>query len=207
MLVKTMSRRTSIVIILTGLAVFLNLFFYFVSKNAVQNDLSRSTEKSVLAAKQSENYGLPVRIKIPRIGVDAAIESVGLTTNGAMEVPNGQNNAAWFSLGPRPGDIGSAVIDGHYGIWKNGKETVFNDLDKLRQGDEISIEEDNGVTVSFVVRETQIYDSKADASKIFTSVDGKSHLNLITCEGTWNQVSKTYPRRLIVFADRMIANL
>jgi len=49
-----------------------------------------------------------------------------------MDVPKGLNNIGWFNLGPRPGENGNAVIDGHYGVWKNGKGAVFNNLHKLR---------------------------------------------------------------------------
>jgi sortase (surface protein transpeptidase) len=31
-------------------------------------------------------------------------------------VPVDQRNVAWFNLGPLPGENGSAVISGHYGL-------------------------------------------------------------------------------------------
>lgn len=148
------------------------------------------------------NAGLPVRLKIPSISVDAAIESIGLTSQGAMDVPKNPGDAAWFNLGPRPGANGSAVIDGHYGTWKNGSGSVFDNLYKLHQGDQLYVEDDKGTIISFVVREIRSYDPKANASDVFGSSDGKSHLNLITCEGVWDKDSKSYPKRLVVFTDR-----
>jgi hypothetical protein len=53
-----------------------------------------------------------------------------------------------------------------------------------------------------VVREIQRYDPNADASSVFSSNDGKSHLNLITCEGIWDEVSQSYPQRLVIFTDK-----
>ena len=47
-----------------------------------------------------------------------AVEDVGLTPGGAMDVPKGPSDVAWFDLGPRPGEVGSAVIAGHEG-WKD----------------------------------------------------------------------------------------
>jgi len=90
---------------------------------------------------------------------------------------------------------------GHYGI-KNGKVLVFNDLSKLRPGDKLYINDDQGATFTFVVRESKIYDPQADTLEIFTSNDGKVHLNLITCEGTWNKATQNYSKRLVVFADK-----
>jgi hypothetical protein len=73
---------------------------------------------------QEKPSGLPVRLKIPSIGVDARIKPVGLTADGAMDVPAGPADVAWFDLGPRPGEIGSAVVAGHYWGW-NKKNMAF----------------------------------------------------------------------------------
>lgn len=140
-----------------------------------------------------------MRLKIPKIHVDANIESVGLTANGAMDVSKGPSNAAWFEPGPRPGEIGSAVLAGHYG-WKAG--SVFDNLHKLRKGDRLHIEDDKGRITSFIVRKIRRYSPEANASAVFRSNDGKSHLNLITCEGVWNKTSRSYSKRLVVFADK-----
>lgn len=148
------------------------------------------------------NFGLPVHLKITVIDVDATVESLGLTPQGNMDIPNGPDNVAWFNLGTRPGENGSAVIAGHYGAWKNGKGSVFDNLHKLKKGDNIYIEGENGETISFVVRESRNYEPSADASDVFSSDDEMSHLNLITCEGTWNKDLKSYSERLVVFADK-----
>jgi LPXTG-site transpeptidase (sortase) family protein len=145
--------------------------------------------------------GRPVRLKIPSINVDAPVEYVGLTSDGAMDVPKGPVKVAWFNLGPRPGENGSAVIAGHYD-WKNNIPAVFDNLHKLSKGDKIYIKDEKGATATFVVREIQIYGKNNDASSVFGSSDGKSHLNLITCTGVWNKSEKTFSDRLIVFADR-----
>jgi len=145
---------------------------------------------------------LPLRLKIPKIGVNAGLDYVGLTSTGAMGVPPGPSTAAWFQDGPRPGDIGSAVIDGHFGIWKGGIPSVFDNLYKLHKGDELMVEGENGVVITFIVSELRIYDQTQDASDIFSSTDGKAHLNLITCEGVWNRALQSFPSRLVVFADR-----
>lgn len=153
---------------------------------------------------ESASYvpGIPIRLQIAKINVDANIISVGIAKDGAMDAPSGPKEVGWFKLGPRPGNIGSAVIDGHYGYWKNKEVSVFDDLNKLRKGDEISVEDDKGITNTFIVRKILTYDQNEDTSNIFSSNDGKSHLNLITCEGEWDSVRKTYSNRLIVFTDK-----
>lgn len=97
-----------------------------------------------------------------------------------MDVPKDILAAARFAPGTRPGMIGSAVVDGHFGL-QQGVPAIFDGLSTLRQGDEVTIEDDKGNIISFVVRELAVYEPLADATKVFVSHDGKAHLNLITC--------------------------
>lgn len=144
--------------------------------------------------------GFPVSLKIPILGVDSVIEDALITPDGRMDVPLGSKNVAWFALGPHPGDIGSAVIGGHFGI-RNGVPFVFYKLDKLKIGDKIYILNDKTETLVFIVRSIKLFDRNSDATTVFTSNDGLAHLNLITCEGIWNQVNGSYPQRRVVFTD------
>lgn len=174
---------------------------FFVIVIFLPNDTAVGGAGSMASADQAISNVLPVRLKIPAINVDAAIEPVGLTPEGAMAAPEGPADVAWFNLGTRPGENGSAVIDGHSG-WKDGIPAVFDNLNKLRVGDKVLVMDERGVTFTFVVRKVRTYDPKADASDVFISNDGKAHLNLITCEGLWDPVSKTSSERLIIFADK-----
>jgi len=146
--------------------------------------------------------GSPTRISIPDIGVDAAFEFVGLTDDGAMDVPKNPAAVAWFSPGPRPGEVGSAVVAGHYGPWKDGRKSVFDKLHTLQKGDSIYVTDTKGEIIVFVVREIRTYDPYADATDVFFSSDGKAHLNLVTCEGVWDEAIQGYSKRLVVFADK-----
>jgi LPXTG-site transpeptidase (sortase) family protein len=146
--------------------------------------------------------GLPVRLRIPGINVDTAIEDARITSDGRMDVPAGSINVAWFALGPHPGDEGSAVIGGHFGI-DNGVPKVFFNLNKLKAGDKVYIEDDRGDIITFEVKSIKLFDRDADATTVFTSNDSLSHLNLITCEGVWNQVNDSYPQRLVVFTEKI----
>ena len=146
------------------------------------------------------NINLPTRLKIPSINVDAPVEYVGLTPEGAMDVPQKPEDVAWYNLGPRPGEIGSSVIDGHSG-YKDNLPAVFDNLTKLQKGDKIYVENSKGMTITFTVREFRTYGLYDDVSSVFNSNDGESHLNLITCSGIWNDKEKTHATRLIVFTD------
>jgi len=73
-------------------------------------------------------FGLPVRLKIPAINIDAASFYVGLGLDGRHGYPKDPNDAAWFNIGPRPGgENGSSVIAGTMA----GKMTYRRYLDNL----------------------------------------------------------------------------
>ena len=173
-----------------------------VPRYLIDTNFIKSTVQAILPVKETSTM-LSIHLRIPKIRVDAALESVGITSDGAMDVPGGPTHAAWFNLGSYPGEVGSAVLPGHFG-WKNGIPAVFDHLDRLENGDKIYIEDNKGATDTFVVQEIRSFDANADARDVFDSNDGKSHLNLITCEGAWNKMEKSYSNRLVVFADKEI---
>lgn len=158
---------------------------------------------SVPSAQVKKGTGLPSRIKIPKLRVNASIDHVGLAADGSMGVPKLPRNAAWYMLGPKPGEMGSAVIAGHLN-WLYGALGIFKDLSKLKPGDTIIIQDDLGVNTTYIVRRSRIYGQKDDATDVFFSKDGKSHLNLVTCSGIWDRLVKAYTKRLVVFTDKVI---
>lgn len=148
------------------------------------------------------NPGFPIRLKITKIKVDAPIKQLGMTPSGEMDTTKGPDDVAWFKLGSIPWKKWSSVIAGHYWERKNGAISVFHDLNKLVKWDKLVIENDNWKLITFVVRESKIYHSTDNTSEVFISNDGKSHLNLITCDGVWDKIAKTYHQRLVIFTDK-----
>lgn len=153
-------------------------------------------KEQVLSLQQA--YELPTTLMIPSINVNASIEDIALTEAGDLDVPSNSINVGWYALGPRPGENGSSVIDGHVD-GKDGNPGVFSNLHKLKKGDELYIKDSKGKLITFIVRESQIYDTDY-ATEVFTPSD-KPYLNLITCDGSWNEITKSYSKRLVVFTD------
>lgn len=187
--------------VITGVAV--SLVVFFVISDHSSKKLSDTKPIQPLEIVKIE---IPVRLKIPKIHVDSFLETVGLTSKGDIAVPKGPTNAAWFNLGPRPGENGAAIIVGHFG-WRDNIPAVFDDLNKLQKGDKLYILDEKGATTTFIVSAVRTYGQNEDASGVFSSSDGKAHLNLITCDGVWNKVSKSYSKRLVVFTDNESVNL
>jgi sortase (surface protein transpeptidase) len=143
-------------------------------------------------------YGLPVRLIIPRIGVDAAIERVGLTSDRAMASPSGPGTVGWYKFGARPGNKGSAVLDGHSG-YADGRPAAFDDLPELKPGDKLYVTDARGERLAFVVRRKKLYARQADSAEVFGS-SSRRRLNLITCTGSFDESAGTHSKRLVVFA-------
>jgi len=144
----------------------------------------------------------PQRLTIEGIGVDTPVKQVELTATGDMAIDDSIDSVAWYRLGPEPGEQGSAVIAGHYG-WKNGQAAVFNNLHTLKVGDQVVVSDEDGAKTTFAVRELREFNPDADAAEVFRSSDGRAHLNLVTCIGTWNRSAQSYTKRLVVFTDEV----
>jgi len=149
-------------------------------------------------ALPSVAVGLPVRLLIPGIGVDAAIEQVATDADGNMATPDDPWNTAWFAPGSRPGQPGNAAIAGHVDYSGVGP-VVFWDLRTLAPGAEILVVTDGGITLRFVVRDSAYFrPESAPLARVFGPT-ADVNLNLITCGGTFNPDTRQYDQRLVVF--------
>ena len=144
-------------------------------------------------------FALPVRLVIPKIGIDAAVEEVGLTSGRDMASPSGPDTVGWYKFGARPGNRGSAVIDGHSG-YADGRRAAFDDLPKLKVGDKLYVKDARGKRLVFVVRTTRLYARNASAAGVFASTKSR-RLNLITCTGAFDVAAGTHAKRLVVFTE------
>jgi LPXTG-site transpeptidase (sortase) family protein len=141
----------------------------------------------------------PTRLKIPAIGVDAAVESVGQRSDGAMATPTDYADVAWYALGGRPGGEGNAVFAGHVNnaLTKSG---VFAHLTQLHLGDYVTVSDKDGHTLVYKVTAIDQYPAdEAPAANIFAA-QGPSQLVLITCDGDWVPAQKTFDKRLVITA-------
>ncbi|WP_188456961.1 class F sortase [Virgibacillus oceani] len=145
-------------------------------------------------------YGVvPKKIIIERIGIEAAVEQVGLTKTGKMEVPEDYRNTGWFNVGVKPGDRGSSIIAGHVNDPKG--KGVFWDLNELETGDEVKVLGEAGDSLVFeVVDKKSFQTGNAPVQKVF-GYTSRRMLNLITCTGEYNYDIGTHEERLVVYTE------
>lgn len=146
----------------------------------------------------------PLRLVIPAIGVNAPVQPVRVGEDGKLGVPEEADAVGWWRGGVKPGEKGTAVMDGHLDIGPT--KGVFWDLDTLVAGNRILVTDADGVVRLFKVVSTQLYDVRtAPLEEIFGQKKG-NHLHLITCAGTWDKELDHYDQRLVVFAELMTAS-
>ena len=139
----------------------------------------------------------PEELLIASIGVDARIEPRGLDANRNLATPEDYRDVAWFDEGPRPGEAGNAILNGHVDWWTG--DAVFTSLSRLRVGELIRVVSADQSTVDFKVSSLNTVDANARIASLFTT-SGPATLTLITCSGVWNPATQTDTRRLLVTA-------
>jgi sortase (surface protein transpeptidase) len=143
---------------------------------------------------------LPLRLKIPRLAVDAPVISVGLTPELAMDVPQRAEEVGWYEYSPRPGMKGNSVLAGHLD-W-NGVPGVFRRLIDLKQGDSVVIRGADGQERPYAVEWNREWQTgQAPLTTVFEPID-RPALTLITCGGRWNPATRLYDTRVVVRAFR-----
>ena len=140
----------------------------------------------------------PVRIAIPAIGVDAAIETTPIA-DGAMGIPENPWNVGWYDGLAWPGDGGNVVMAGHVNWWNIGP-TVFANLAGLGGGESIYLLGADGMGATYVVAAVYAVPSSTPSTEV-TASTGAETLTLITCTGSFNGTE--YDSRLIVRATRV----
>ena len=137
---------------------------------------------------------------IPKIGVDAKIQTVGTMPSGSIGIPSNATDVAWFAGSSPIATAGTSVIVGHVDTRVFGAG-VFRGLKGLVKGDAlyVSIE---GRIGHYTVTGSEVYPEGTDRmDEVIGTRTGKARLVLITCDGKWDQSVKRYTERLVVFAD------
>lgn len=139
-------------------------------------------------------------LMIPSIGVTTTMQSVGLTPKGNIGIPTNYTDVAWFTGSMRPGSLGTSIVVGHRDTHIFGPG-VFRSLGQLVPGDDIYVTID-GKAMHFKVVGKRTYKEDTDRMEEIMGGDGHmARLNLITCDGTWNQAVRRYDERLVVFTE------
>ncbi|WP_341720219.1 class F sortase [Micromonospora sp. FIMYZ51] len=157
-------------------------------------------EQSSTTSTAARTTVRPVSLSVPAIDVAAPVRPVGEAPDGSIAVPplSRHQETGWYDRGPVPGEPGPAVIVGHVDT-KSGP-SVFYHLGKLRPGDKIEVNRDDGSTVVFAVESVERFPKDQFPADRIYGHDGPAGLRLITCGGTFVGGRTGYEDNVIVFA-------
>jgi hypothetical protein len=144
----------------------------------------------------------PVTVAIPAIGVKSRLLHLGRNKDGTMQVPDlmtSASEAAWYKYSVTPGQIGTAVIEGHVDSYQG--PAVFFRLGALRPGNHINVTLADGITAVFRVTGVREY-AKAEypANAIYAPAHNAA-LRVITCGGVYDAATGHYLSSVVVFAS------
>ncbi|GGV65014.1 class F sortase [Streptomyces griseoloalbus] len=144
-------------------------------------------------------YGVPDRVRIPAIQVDAPVMAVGLDAEGWVDAPPPQdpNLAGWFTGAVSPGEKGTAVVVGH--VDNAQGPAVFYGLGALKKGHRVEIARMDAKTAVFEIYGIEVFaKNNFPGDRVYAS-KGAAELRVITCGGGFSQ-QNGYDGNVVVFA-------
>ena len=170
------------------------------SSHAAQQGAQNSAQPGDLPQFRSVRtyraVALPVRLRIPSVGIDTSLQRLGLAADGTIAAPTRWEVAGWYEGGPRPGQEGPAVIVGH--VDSRAGPAVFYRLTELRSGDAVYVDRADGSTVRFrVTGHRQVPKNRFPADLVY-SPTLQASLQLMTCGGQFDASTGHYRDNIIV---------
>jgi len=144
----------------------------------------------------------PLSVAIPVIGVRSALLRLGLNPDGTIQVPDiatSADEAAWYKNSVTPGQIGTAVIEGH--VDSEVGPAVFYRLGALHPGDHIDVTLADGMTAVFRVTGVREYSKVDFPTEMIYGRTNYASLRVVTCGGTFDSATGHYLGSVVVFAS------
>ena len=167
-----------------------------------QPSLDQPEIESLVAEPAPTPPSVPVRLRVPALGISADVMSVGMQDEVTMEVPEDIGIVGWFQYSATPAsNTGTTVLVGH----RDGAQDpngVFRDLSQIETGDRILVTDESGTRWRYEVSSTDLLDAAqfaAAAEQIF-DMEKAGRLILITCGGEFIRSEGGYQSNTVVIA-------
>jgi sortase (surface protein transpeptidase) len=143
----------------------------------------------------------PVRLVVPREGIDAPVDPVGVTRDGLMQLPGDVHRVGWYRFGPAPGQPeGNAVLAGHVDAWDQGLGSLGR-LRGVEPGDPVEVTDAAGQVTRWQVVTRQLVEKDALPLAELFARSGPPRLVLLTCGGPFDERARSYRDNLVVVAE------
>ena len=168
---------------------------------AVPAEADESRRIALADADEARGAAVPVRVRVPSIGVHSTLPQLGVDDDGALVPPDDFALAGWFRGSPVPGDVGPSVIAGH--VDSHEGPAVFFRLDELVAGDEVLVDRADGSTVRFTVTAIDRFPKDQFPTEDVYGPTPRAELRLITCGGEFDRDRRSYRDNVVVSAVRV----
>jgi sortase (surface protein transpeptidase) len=132
--------------------------------------------------------GKVASMRIPRFGVDAIVEEIGIDAGNQLETPTDPRDVGWYGIYQKPGHGLNSVFSAHINYYPN-IIGPFNKLGEAAAGDEIVVVMDNGIEYTYVVLTNNQYTVDTIPMGDIIWPDDRpadeEWISLITCGGTF----------------------
>ncbi|MBY8877985.1 class F sortase [Actinacidiphila acidipaludis] len=141
----------------------------------------------------------PVRIRIPRLGVDSPVMRLDADAAGHLAVPpqSDANMVGWYEGGPSPGSAGNAIMDGHVDTRRG--PAVFYGLGALHKGAAVLVTRADRTVAEFTVYAVEVYAKSAFPDQRVYGPTRDPELRLLTCGGVYTKATG-YQANVVVYA-------
>lgn len=142
----------------------------------------------------------PARIRLPSLGVDAAVVASGVDGHGEMQVPDDIRETGWYRFSPPPGSAaGSSVVSGHIDDRIQGRGAFYR-LAESALGDPVIVTTTAGANLDYRISDVrQIAKAALPVDELF-ALDGPPRLTLVTCGGSFDRATRNYLDNTVVTA-------
>jgi Sortase domain len=126
----------------------------------------------------------PLRVRLDRLGLDLAVVPMGVADDGQMALPERLDEVGWYRFGPRPGEVGSAVLAGHVDSRRYG----VGPLARLRDaavGDDVVVTTTAAEQAFTVTEVRSISKAEVPLQEVFRR-EGVPVLRMLTCGGPYS---------------------
>lgn len=161
--------------------------------------LRAGEEAAAVPRALTTSRSVPVRLRIPALGMSVQVGTLGLNADGTVQVPSGTTQPGWFDRGPTPGQLGSAVLLGHVDSYRG--PGVFFQLRTLAAGDQVDVDLADGDTAQFTVDSVEQFSKQAFPDQRVYGSHGSSALQLVTCGGIFDHQTGSYLSNVVVFTS------
>lgn len=157
-----------------------------------------ATHSAKLADLAAATARVPVVLRIPALGIEAPVASVGVAADGQLAVPEDLVRVGWYAAGAVPGDRGTALIAAH--VDKGHSPGLFFRLDRLAPGAAVHVVRADGTVAAFRVVARRLVAKPRLPVADLTLADGAPRLVLVTCGGSYDRGRRSYRDNVLVYA-------